>query len=118
AHPLVLPSHPYLLVVLLTPPPPPSPLFPYTTLFRSPPAPTCRRPSSSSTARASCARRCSAQSCTWCAGAPTRSTGSSMTSRPTRSEEHTSELQSLTNLVCRLLPEKKKTESVLQHSST
>src|SRR5262249_61263154 len=29
--------------------------------------------------------------------------------RPRRSEEHTSELQSLTNLVCRLLLEKKKT---------
>src|SRR5437016_7447215 len=29
---------------------------------------------------------------------------------PPRSEEHTSELQSLTNLVCRLLLEKKKTE--------
>src|SRR5437016_10615087 len=28
--------------------------------------------------------------------------------RPVRSEEHTSELQSLTNLVCRLLLEKKK----------
>ena len=28
--------------------------------------------------------------------------------RPLRSEEHTSELQSLTNLVCRLLLEKKK----------
>src|SRR5437016_10435914 len=28
--------------------------------------------------------------------------------RPSRSEEHTSELQSLTNLVCRLLLEKKK----------
>src|SRR5262249_1045758 len=32
----------------------------------------------------------------------------------TRSEEHTSELQSLTNLVCRLLLEKKKTR---QHNS-
>src|SRR5258706_10898088 len=31
------------------------------------------------------------------------------TSHPARSEEHTSELQSLTNLVCRLLLEKKKT---------
>src|SRR5438093_6044048 len=30
---------------------------------------------------------------------------------PMRSEEHTSELQSLTNLVCRLLLEKKKTNS-------
>src|SRR5438093_4357215 len=32
--------------------------------------------------------------------------------RPARSEEHTSELQSLTNLVCRLLLEKKKTFSI------
>src|SRR3982750_2269064 len=32
----------------------------------------------------------------------------SMSSRAMRSEEHTSELQSLTNLVCRLLLEKKK----------
>src|SRR5437016_9846257 len=31
-----------------------------------------------------------------------------ITDRPPRSEEHTSELQSLTNLVCRLLLEKKK----------
>src|SRR5258706_6019659 len=31
-----------------------------------------------------------------------------------RSEEHTSELQSLTNLVCRLLLEKKKTHAELQ----
>src|SRR2546430_6981785 len=30
--------------------------------------------------------------------------------RPTRSEEHTSELQSQSNLVCRLLLEKKKTD--------
>src|SRR5438093_5558603 len=32
-----------------------------------------------------------------------------------RSEEHTSELQSLTNLVCRLLLEKKKTRSITTH---
>src|SRR5438046_5554823 len=40
-------------------------------------------------------------------------------STPIRSEEHTSELQSLTNLVCRLLLEKKKTYeySVLHGSS-
>src|SRR5438046_6707253 len=36
------------------------------------------------------------------------SNGCSIASRLTRSEEHTSELQSLTNLVCRLLLEKKK----------
>src|SRR5438093_3354474 len=32
-----------------------------------------------------------------------------------RSEEHTSELQSLTNLVCRLLLEKKKKQHIYQH---
>src|SRR5437016_7935266 len=35
----------------------------------------------------------------------------------TRSEEHTSELQSLTNLVCRLLLEKKKKQNQIQHRS-
>src|SRR2546427_9170013 len=34
--------------------------------------------------------------------------GSSLSSTPARSEEHTSELQSQSNLVCRLLLEKKK----------
>src|SRR5262249_62409111 len=37
-------------------------------------------------------------------------------SREARSEEHTSELQSLTNLVCRLLLEKKKTYKSIQHT--
>src|SRR5437016_10013720 len=36
--------------------------------------------------------------------------------RATRSEEHTSELQSLTNLVCRLLLEKKKNKSATDNS--
>src|SRR5438046_8106270 len=35
-----------------------------------------------------------------------------------RSEEHTSELQSLTNLVCRLLLEKKKKNTMLIYSDT
>src|SRR5262249_56103080 len=34
-----------------------------------------------------------------------------------RSEEHTSELQSLTNLVCRLLLSKNKTQTTTQHPS-
>src|ERR1039457_7583839 len=59
--------------------PPRSTLFPYTTLFRSP-----RRWITFSRTRPR-ARKCSA-----------------------RSEEHTSELQSPCNLVCRLLLEKKK----------
>src|SRR5260370_20172278 len=70
--------------------PPRSTLFPYTTLFRS----LC-----------------------WC-----RSAGSAHPEEPeckvnsssaTRSEEHTSELQSHLNLVCRLLLEKKKHLSLL-----
>ena len=46
-------------------------------------APTCRRRSSSSTARATSPRRCSGRSCTSCAGAPTRSTSCSTTSPAT-----------------------------------
>src|SRR2546430_12294798 len=65
--------------------PPRSTLFPYTTLFRS---------SMPSKGR-SLPTRCSA---------PTPTTGSTAA----RSEEHTSELQSQSNLVCRLLLEKKK----------
>src|SRR5438093_8474984 len=37
--------------------------------------------------------------------------------RPVRSEEHTSELQSLTNLVCRLLLEKKKKQHTKNHDT-
>src|SRR2546427_1990188 len=67
--------------------PPRSTLFPYTTLFRS-----CRHdPCSSGVSRR---RRVFAHA------AP-------IGPRP-RSEEHTSELQSQSNLVCRLLLEKKK----------
>src|ERR1035438_1998053 len=62
---------------------PRSTLFPYTTLFRS----GCRRG-----CRFSCNRT---QPSGW--DCPTRGT------RPRRSEEHTSELQSLRHLVCRLL---------------
>src|SRR2546430_8054848 len=76
--------------------PPRSTLFPYTTLFRSPGssagvclaavghASTTRLPPSPRTKPRSCA------------------------ASPARSEEHTSELQSQSNLVCRLLLEKKK----------
>src|SRR5260370_25140160 len=68
--------------------PPRSTLFPYTTLFRSP---TLDLPVSLEHIRAALAR------------APERPLLRGM-----RSEEHTSELQSHLNLVCRLLLEKKK----------
>src|SRR5437016_11790455 len=75
--------------------PPRSTLFPYTTLFRS----QLRH----RLAPAGWRRR-SRRNISRCAA--TRDV--SPTSTPPRSEEHTSELQSLTNLVCRLLLEKKK----------
>src|SRR5262249_60591688 len=56
---------------------------------------------------------------TWVPLAPPRSgtPRSGLTGRKFsfRSEEHTSELQSLTNLVCRLLLEKKKTKTEAHH---
>src|SRR5215467_5662208 len=96
-HELLPPSHPEVFLLGVLPPlppvtffflmirrPPRSTLFPYTTLFRSPTCSRCcvsprrRAPTSSASAR-----------CMHCF--------------PRRSEEHTSELQSPCNLVCRLL---------------
>src|SRR5438045_5506852 len=75
----------------MRPRPPRSTLFPYTTLFRSP----AEQPIPS-------------------APSETASLGASAVpeeaSRDSRSEEHTSELQSLRHLVCRLLLEKKKSK--------
>src|SRR5687767_15622517 len=75
--------------------PPRSTLFPYTTLFRS----RCKLV---------CVRICGKQE-----GVNARSTQRNFSRRRRvevwrRSEEHTSELQSLAYLVCRLLLEKKK----------
>src|SRR5436190_15680492 len=89
--------------------PPRSTLFPYTTLFRShareagPRSPFKRKSSCAVSSRASshvASRNGSYQD----GGVATRS----RMSRSTRSEEHTSELQSHSDLVCRLLLEKKK----------
>src|SRR5437016_10766297 len=74
--------------------PPRSTLFPYTTLFRS---------------RSGLYRGPPAAALVICAATPTFTASSSNSCGAYyRSEEHTSELQSLTNLVCRLLLEKKK----------
>src|SRR5688572_31532368 len=79
--------------------PPRSTLFPYTTLFRSPPKWTSRFPTTK-------ARR---STCTAAARtARNRTEGRGLRTEKERSEEHTSELQSQSNLVCRLLLEKKK----------
>src|SRR3712207_8133847 len=82
--------------------PPRSTLFPYTTLFRSAAAASCA--SASDTAVHSRERRAVQR-------AATRSKRGSVCSTSvtaSRSEEHTSELQSRQYLVCRLLLEKKK----------
>src|SRR5947207_12363384 len=78
--------------------PPRSTLFPYTTLFRSPRRRACATP-----ARDSRGSRPPAL-------APART--------PRRSEEHTSELQSHSDLVCRLLLEKKKKKEPTRSQTT
>src|SRR5947199_8150243 len=72
-----------LFFFLMFRPPPRSTLFPYTTLFRSPAERRCR-------------------------GRRSRPSAHRPPAHLGRSEEHTSELQSLRHLVCRLLLEKKK----------
>src|SRR2546425_3753514 len=76
--------------------PPRSTLFPYTTLFRS------------TTAAGRPTRRGASLGATSATRATTRSRRISALTASSRSEEHTSELQSLAYLVCRLLLEKKK----------
>src|SRR5437588_8933802 len=87
--------HLYFFFFLMIRRPPRSTLFPYTTLFRS----ACISASSSvrPTRRASSPSR-------------PRGTGS-------RSEEHTSELQSHSDLVCRLLLEKKKKKNIMSKNN-
>src|SRR5438094_3264424 len=72
--------------------PPRSTLFPYTTLFRS------ALPSAGTGSATRCRKRSATSVSHWCC----------IRAIPTRSEEHTSELQSPYDLVCRLLLEKKK----------
>src|SRR5688572_30966543 len=82
--------------------PPRSTLFPYTTLFRSAAPSAARR-----------RRRRRGSGCVTPSGrrARSRSPGTWRSSPTKRSEEHTSELQSQSNLVCRLLLEKKKLDN-------
>src|SRR5688572_31835016 len=90
--------------------PPTSTLFPYTTLFRS-------TTESVTCASAALSRAARTHSLTGWSPASVwmRAYSSAVTLVPIdfvrrdRSEEHTSELQSQSNLVCRLLLEKKKT---------
>src|SRR2546430_8837430 len=91
--------------------PPRSPLFPYTTLFRSrrarrrPPRPA-RGPGAPRPARSR--RRRPPRGGARGPSVRDRRRPPPAPSQGSRSEEHTSELQSQSNLVCRLLLEKKK----------
>src|SRR2546430_11920215 len=77
--------------------PPRSTLFPYTTLFRS-------------------QVTTSPSSCLCIPASTSRAASTTAASRVPRSEEHTSELQSQSNLVCRLLLEKKKKNKLRQNT--
>src|SRR2546427_2302849 len=88
--------------------PPTSPLFPYTTLFRSPHPLEVVNPSAAprlltlSDEKRVLAAALGIERVEVVAFTP------ELARTPPRSEEHTSELQSQSNLVCRLLLEKKK----------
>src|SRR5438093_11519677 len=81
--------------------PPRSTLFPYTTLFRSAQTLTDKEYQIMRDAAIAVLREI---------GVDTGGSNVQFAVNP-RSEEHTSELQSLTNLVCRLLLEKKKKQT-------
>src|SRR2546430_5956840 len=88
--------------------PPRSTLFPYTTLFRSSRARTSAIPLRKPIVSASTSR----------SSTSTPRVGRSLLTNLYRSEEHTSELQSQSNLVCRLLLEKKKIQEHMFDADT
>src|SRR5689334_23726050 len=88
--------------------PPRSTLFPYTTLFRS--------PRTGRWTAAIAGRRKGSGSHFSRAGNRTARFAWKTSARPTRSEEHTSELQSQFHLVCRLLLEKKKNNTTYTYN--
>src|SRR5688572_32357752 len=98
-------SYYYLLILfffLMIRRPPRSTLFPYTTLFRSP---DVRHAGARGRRNDDHGGRCAGR-------------GAQPGSAHRRSEEHTSELQSQSNLVCRLLLEKKKKQKTNTQKET
>src|SRR2546425_9517100 len=96
--------------------PPRSTLFPYTTLFRS-----LRVAGGAAAERSALAEQFRARGAMDCAVDPSAAEQGGVCRVDDRvhrrSEEHTSELQSLAYLVCRLLLEKKKISTRLYHTS-
>src|SRR5690606_41473818 len=101
---------------LMLRPPPTSTLFPYTTLFRSSTV-KCQPSTSPSLSGLGVSNPlgllCRSRALTSWA----RRVGGFRVNLANRSEEHTSELQSRENLVCRLLLEKKKQGDMKQHGA-
>src|SRR2546430_12257817 len=89
--------------------PPRSTLFPYTTLFRSQTVKRFLRKQPGAHSLADLQFQLDAFREYYNSRRPHRALNR-QTPRAVRSEEHTSELQSQSNLVCRLLLEKKKTD--------
>src|SRR2546426_3702184 len=87
--------------------PPRSTLFPYTTLFRSQNSSRTRPDAASPSAAIAASCRAGTMDRLACE----KTSGRDLERK--RSEEHTSELQSPCNLVCRLLLEKKKEKNEL-----
>src|SRR5256885_8837356 len=94
--------------------PPRSTLFPYTTLFRSGGGGATSRQRRITGARGAM-RSAAGGDRSQRVGAVRRAPGARSASLEGRSEEHTSELQSPCNLVCRLLLEKKKITQLVPH---
>src|SRR2546430_11360077 len=90
--------------------PPRSTLFPYTTLFRSP----C--PAAGSTEAAAAGLALDTVNPNYAGSLPPYGATNYCVNASVqfRSEEHTSELQSQSNLVCRLLLEKKKKKTLIR----
>src|SRR3712207_8346946 len=111
-----MPIQPSIVFFLMIRRPPRSTLFPYTTLFRSS-AEKIRVPSQNLS-------QYETKMVNYSSGDSAIENGADQEPRPSRSEEHTSELQSRQYLVCRLLLEKKthpippilpSTSSILPH---
>src|SRR5947207_11064891 len=108
-----IPSCSYHLFLLLLPPPPSSTLFPYTTLFRSQITQLQAVIATAQNSPYSLATKHDVRF----AFVPYENQASVYQGAEiySRSEEHTSELQSHSDLVCRLLLEKKKINSDILH---
>src|SRR5438105_8493133 len=96
----------FFFFFLMIRPPPRSTLFPYTTLFRS------RRASVRLSARKDSRDGAGGDRSLRRSSIGVRRIGAALLASGLRSEEHTSELQSRVDLVCRLLLEKKKKKHI------